>query len=195
MHKAERFPVVRDRVRFGMWLTIAGCFLAASLPMAGQVSREYDVKAALLFNFTRFVEWPATAFARADSPVVIGILGEDPFGSVLDEIVRNETCAGRAIRIERYRNVEAAAQNAQILFISASEKAEFPRILRVLRTRPILTVGELEDFDARGGMIRFVKNPAQKIHLRINLESFKTAGLVVSAKLLRLDETVSAPGN
>ncbi|MEO6567560.1 MAG: YfiR family protein [Opitutaceae bacterium] len=178
----------RARARFAAFVVLAGCALG-ELPTraVGQASREYDVKAALLFNFTRFVEWPQEAGVHPDTPFVIGILGQDPFGPVLDEIVRNERCFGRPIKVERYRNVEAA-RNSQILFVSAGEEANLPRILRVLRGRPVLTVGDFEGFAAGGGMIRFIKEPTGKIQLRINLEAFKANGLTVSAKLLRVAE-------
>ncbi|MEO7415049.1 MAG: YfiR family protein [Opitutaceae bacterium] len=184
----------RWRARTVAAVMLAGCAFAVLPSRAlAQASREYDVKAALLFNFTRFVEWPADAFAQPDTPVVIGVLGNDPFGPVIDEIVRHETWAGRSITVERFRNVEAA-RNCQILFVGASEAANLPRILRVVRGRPILTVGDFEGFGLRGGMIRLMKDTAGKIQLRINLEELKTSGLIVSAKLLRVAEVVGVAG-
>lgn len=154
-------------------------------------SREYDLKAVLLYHFTQFVEWPPTSFAGADTPLVIGILGHDPFGPVLDDLVRQETHDHRRIVVERYRAVEAIG-NCQILFISASESRALPRILAVLRGRPILTVGDFDGFDLRGGMIRFERNPDDRIGIRINLAAAKASGLTVSARLLRVAEVVAA---
>jgi YfiR/HmsC-like len=163
-------------------------------PPADQALREYDVKAALLFNFTRFVEWPDRAFAHPDSPVVIGILGQDPFGRVLDDLVRDEKCAGRPIAIVRFPNL-SAVHDCHILFIGASERGNLARIVAALRGRPILTVGDFDGFTPAGGMIRLLKNPAAKIQLRINLNALKAADLAVSAKLLRVAEAVNPPGD
>lgn len=180
----------RARRLLVFFAVLAGCALAPTRAPAQVVSREYDLKAVLLFNLTQFVEWPSSAFAQPDSPVVIGVLGRDPFGTVLDDIVRNEKAGERAIVVQRFRNVQAA-RDCHVLFVSPSEEAEMPRILRVLRGRPVLTVGDFEDFAARGGMIRFLTNPQGKIHLRINLGSVKHADLIVSAKLLRVAEVVT----
>lgn len=174
-----------------MFLAVLTCEVVEPTRAAEQVSREYDLKAALLLNLTQFVEWPSSAFAQPDSPVVIGILGKDPFGSVLDDLVRNEKCGERSIVVQRFRNVQAA-RDCHILFVSTSEELELPRILRVLRGRPVLTVGEFDEFALRGGMIRFMTNPQGKIHLRINLIPVKNADLIVSAKLLRLAEAVTS---
>jgi hypothetical protein len=180
-------------VRLGMRVALATFFLGElSTHAAGTPSREYDLKAALLFNFTRFVEWPPEAFPQPDTRAVIGVLGQDPFGAALDEIVRDEKWAGRAIGVERFRYVEPA-RNCQILFIAAGQEAEFPHIIRMLRGRPVLTVGEFEGFAARGGMIQLMKEPSGKITLKINLEALKASGLIVSAKLLQLAEVVGVP--
>lgn len=162
--------------------------VAASAPLtAVPGSREYDVKAALLFNFTHFVEWPPRAFARPETPFVIGILGPDPFGSVLDTMVSNETCAGRPIVVARFGNV-ASVRDCHLLFIGATERGNLARIMAALRGRPILTVGDFDGFTAAGGMIRLQKNAADKIQLRINLNAIKAVDLAVSAKLLRVAE-------
>jgi len=164
---------------------------AAAAEAASPVPREYDVKAALLFNFTRFLEWPDRAFARPDSPVVIGILGSDPFEGALDELVRNETCAGRPIVVARFSHVYAVRE-CHLLFIHASERGNLPRITAALRGRPILTVGDFEGFTTGGGMIRLLRDSGNKVQLRINLAAIKAADLVVSAKLLRVAETVNS---
>ena len=161
------------------------------LPEAwAQSSKEYDLKAVLLFHFTQFVEWPPASFPTADAPLVIGILGHDPFGTVLDELVKQETRNHRHIVVERYRTISAVG-NCQILFIDGSESRNFPRILAALKGRPILTVGDFEDFAVRGGMIRFLKNSDDKIAIQVNLDAAKAAGLNISSKLLRVAEVIS----
>jgi hypothetical protein len=198
IRRADYPPLLMDvnlqhsRSRRTQWaLILLLLFCAMLLPGAAAPGpREHDVKSALLFNFTRFVEWPDSAFATESTPVVIGILGRDPFGTILDDIVRDEKCGSRSIKVERYRNVESA-RDCQIVFISESEQADLPRIFRVLKGRPILTVGDVDGFLQKGGMIRFIKDPAGKIHLNINLNAIKAADLTVSAKLLRIAEVVT----
>jgi hypothetical protein len=159
-----------------------------------QAPQEYDVKAVLMFNFTQFVEWPPAAFAGEDAPLVIGVLGRDPFGKTLDDVVRHETHGHRPIEVVRFATLEAV-RDCHMLFISESESADLPRIFAALRQRPILTVGDFEGFALRGGMMRFKKTPEGKIQLRINLDAVKAAHLSVSAKLLRIAEIVRTTSN
>lgn len=151
---------------------------------------EYQVKAAFLFNFTQFVEWPAAAFGSADSPLVIGVLGRDPFGGFLDETVRGESVNQRNLQVRRFARVEDV-NNCQMLFISNSETEHMAEILGKLKGKSILTVGETEDFARRGGVIRFA-TVANKIRLNINVEAAKEASLTISSKLLRPAEIVNA---
>jgi hypothetical protein len=178
-------------------------FLAAvmlAIPMGpvpavrAEVSREYDLKAVLLFNLTRFVEWPAAAFDRPDAPLVIGILGQDPYGRTLDDVVRTESYGRHKIQVMRYRTIEAA-RNCQLLFVCLDEEANLPRILRGMAGRPALTVGEFDGFATGGGMVRLYQNTEGKIRLRINLGAVRASGLTVSGKLLRVAETVNPGGN
>jgi hypothetical protein len=145
---------------------------------------EYQLKAVFLYNFAQFVDWPAQAFSDAQAPLVIGILGDDPFGSYLEETVRGEKVNGHSLVVQRFRRA-SDAKNAHVLFISQSETDRLDQILATLRGRPILTVGDTEDFCVRGGMVRLL-NEKNKIRMRINLEPVKSAGLAVSSKLLRV---------
>ena len=144
---------------------------------------EYQVKAAFLFNFAQFVEWPAKAFPDEQAPIIVGVLGEDPFGSYLDELVQNEKIGNRPLVVRRYRRVEDVA-DCHILFISRSAGAQFDKTIASLRGRPLLTVGDLDNFCRLGGMVRFVTENG-KIRLRVNIESAKDSGLTISSKLLR----------
>lgn len=157
-----------------------------------EASREYDLKAVLILNFTQFVEWPSSAFAGESSPFVIGVLGRDPFGRVLEQVAAGERCGGHPIEVRRFRSVNDV-HDCQILFVVDNEKNDLPRILAALRGKPILTVGDSEGFAVRGGMMRLMKNPEGKIQLRINLDAVKAANLTVSAKLLRVAD-VAPPG-
>ena len=174
-------------------LVICAILLSSGLNVSAQSasSREYQVKAVFLFNFAQFVEWPPEAFPEARTPLVIGILGEDPFGAYLDETVRGETVNNRPLTVQRYSQVEEI-KTCHVLFISRSEAYRLEQILASLKGRNILTVGDAVGFARRGGMIRFLIEQ-NKIRLRVNLEAAKDANLVLSSKLLRPAEIV-APG-
>jgi hypothetical protein len=152
--------------------------------------QEYQVKAVFLFNFAQFVEWPPAAFASADAPLVIGVLGENPFGAFLDETVRSERVGTRPLAIQRYHHVDEI-DGCAILFISRSEADRVEQILDVLQGRPILIVGDSHDFTQRGGMIRFA-TVQHKIRLFINVAAAQAANLTISSKLLRAAEIVTA---
>jgi hypothetical protein len=146
-------------------------------------SKEYQVKAIFLFNFAQFVEWPTNAFPGPQSALIIGVLGDDPFGDYLDEAVRGEQVNGRPLEIQRYRQVDEIRQ-CHVLFISRSESGRLHRILTGLSGRNILTVGDVENLAFNGGMIRFITEK-NKIRLRVNIEAARAANLTISSKLLR----------
>jgi hypothetical protein len=151
---------------------------------------EYQLKAVFLFNFAQFIEWPPATFPDPKAPLVIGVLGDDPFGASLDETVRDEMIGQRKLVVERYRRVEEITR-CHILFISQSEAGRLKPILAQLRGRNTLTVCDTPGYALRGVMIRFVTDK-NKIRLRINLEAAKAAGLVISSKLLRPAEIVTS---
>jgi hypothetical protein len=162
----------------------AVALLVPLLPGAAQgpAFDEREVKAVFLFNFVQFVEWPETAFAAPDSPVVIGIVGDDPFGAVLDDVVRGELVRGRPLAVVRFRRQDDA-RGSHILFVSPSESARYERILSALGTQPTLTVGETANFTRRG-MVRFVTERS-RVRLEVNVAAVKAAGLTISSNLLR----------
>lgn len=151
---------------------------------------EHQVKAVFLFNFSRFVEWPATAFVSPDAPFVIGVFGHDPFGNDLDDVARGETVNGRPLVVRRVHTI-AEARDCQILFIPESERVHSEEILAALGNRSTLTVSDLED-GQHGAMIRLITDK-QKIRLRIDVDSARAAGLTISSNLLRASEIVGAP--
>lgn len=171
--------------RLGFFLSALATAPATSL---AEVSKEYQVKAVFLFNFSQFVQWPPTTFTRADQPFCIGILGADPFGSFLDETVKGEKVEGHSLVIRRYQRVDEV-KNCQILFIGRSEMDHLKIILQALKGKNILTVGDKEGFIREGGIIRFVTEN-NKVHLRVGLEAAKDANLEISSKILRLAEIV-----
>jgi hypothetical protein len=144
----------------------------------------YQVKAVFLFNFSQFVDWPAASFADGRAPLVIGVLGSDPFGAMLDEIVRGETVNGRPLEVRRYDAVEQIGDPCHILFVGRSQDERLDAVLAALKGRSVLTVGDFEGFARRGGIIRFV-TVGNKIRLRVNLAAAQDAKLTISSKLLR----------
>ena len=154
------------------------------LPARGaEATREYQVKAVFLFNFAQFVEWPAAAFPDAATPITIGVLGDDPFGAALDEVVQGESVNGRAMAVRRYRRLEEVGP-CHILYISESEIRRLGQITARLMNRAVLTVSDAEEAARHGVMIGlFTEN--NRIRLRINVEAARAAGLVISSKLLR----------
>ena len=150
---------------------------------------EYQIKAVFLFNLAQFVDWPAKAFPDPASPLIVGVLGDDPFGSYLDETLRGERVRNRPLVLQRYRRA-SEIRLCHVLFISRSESDHLEQVFGTLRGRSILTVGDTEDFITRGGMIRLVTE-SNKIRLRINVDAVRAAGLAVSSKLLRLAQPES----
>ena len=147
---------------------------------------EYQLKAAFLFNFAKFVVWPATAFNSADTPFQICVLGENPLGSALDETVRGMEVAGKSFVI---RKISEARQTpgCHILFIGASERKRSRAVLEEIKGFSILTVGETDDFLANGGVIRFKLKDAQ-LRFEIDADAAARERLKISSKLLSLGE-------
>lgn len=180
----------RVQASAGTWCVVCGLLLLGGLDASAQTgpSREYQVKAVFLFNFAQFVEWPPAAFAGANSPIVIGVLGENPFGTYLDETLRGEEVNNRPLEVQRYQRVDEI-KTCHILFISPSETERYDQIFARLQGRSILTVGDTEGFATRGGMIRFLTEQ-NRIRLRVNVGAAKAAGLTISSQLLRAAEIV-----
>ncbi len=171
------------------WLCVV-VLMAGGLSSPAQVpgSREYQVKAVFLFNFAQFVEWPAGAFAAPDAPLIVGVLGDDPFGPLLDEVVRDEKVAAHPIEVRRSRQL-ADLQSCHVLFISRSESSRIEAIIGALETRSVLTVSDAERAAYRGIMIRFL-HENNRVRLRVNLDATRGAGLTISSKILRAAEIV-----
>jgi uncharacterized protein DUF4154 len=164
--------------------------LPAPAPAGTKVTHEYDLKAAFMFHFAQFVQWPQDALPERNTPLTIGILGEDPFGKSLDEIVANEAVGGHKLVVRRFQNVNQIT-SCHILFISPSEAGRMDQILQHLGRRSILTVGETKDFAVRSGIIGFVISE-KRLRLAINLAAANAARLTISSKLLRQSQIVGA---
>ncbi|HEV2827917.1 MAG TPA: YfiR family protein [Pyrinomonadaceae bacterium] len=168
----------------GLVLLVVSLCTNTVVPVQSVPAAEYQVKAVFLFNFARFVDWPASAFPQSQTPLVIGVLGQDPFGSYLDDTVRGEKVNNRPLTVRRYRRLEEI-QTCHVLFISRSEAERMDQILASLKYRKILTVADAEGLAGPRVMIQFVTQQ-NKIRLRINAEAARAANLTISSKLLRL---------
>lgn len=145
---------------------------------------EYQVKAAFLFNFTRFIQWPPTTFISEDAPFVIGIIGDDPFGPYIDELVSNEQVNGHTIIVKRYNTLQDAT-GCQLLFVTNANAALSKTALLQALHQGAVTVSDNDHFLRDGGMIRFFKAD-NRIKIEIKLAAVKTAHVDISAKLLQL---------
>lgn len=181
-------PVIHSRWNrarvAGLWICLLSAF-AAHL-RAADSPVEYQVKAAFLLNFTKFVDWPAASFANPESPIAICILGRDPFGPVLDEIVQGETVNARKVTVQRISQ-PPGPQTCQVVFVGDPGK-ETPKTLSGMG-RGVLTVGEGERFLRDGGMVALVVDN-RRVRFDINQTVATGAGLGLSARLLNVARTV-----
>jgi hypothetical protein len=152
---------------------------------------EYQVKAAFIYKFATYVHWPPGRAADEYRPFVIGILGDDPFGSQFEEIVRGQRVQKRPIHLIRFREIEDLTR-CDILFISASERMKLRKILEKLGDAPVLTVADMDDFAERGGMINLT-NEGNRIRFAINVAAIERARLKAASQLLRLATIVREP--
>ena len=169
-------------------LVISTTLRVGAAETKSKLTREYDLKAAFLFNFTHFVEWPSEAFADDNAPIVIGILGDDPFGPVLDRIIEGETIKNRKLVVKRSRRIQDL-RTCHVLFISKSEKGRIGQILTSLDGASVFTVGEVEGFARRGGITNLFLQ-GNKVRFEINMQVAKRKGLKISAQLLALGTVV-----
>ena len=149
---------------------------------------EYQVKAALLYNFSKFVDWPETSFQNAAAPIIIGILGNDPFGNHLDRTIKNKTVNGRSLTIHRFKKLDDLTP-CHILFISPSEKKHLSEVLDKLKTWHVLTVSDMKNFSRSGGMINLITE-VNRIRFEINIDAADQGGLKISSQLLKLSKIV-----
>ena len=150
--------------------------------------REYEVKAAFLYNFGKFVEWPEDSFGDAKSPFIICALGEYPRSGALDTI-DGKNINGRKVLIKRIESIEDG-EKCHILFVSASEKQNLSQIFRTVKHWSVLTVGDIKGFAGAGGMINFISTD-NRIGFEINVSATEKANLKISSKLLKLGNIVN----
>jgi hypothetical protein len=174
------------------WAT-GGAGLTIALAPQSQ-SEEYQVKAAFLYNFAKFVEWPAEALDNGHTPMSLCVVGEDPFGDILEQTVQDKTVNGRPLAIKRLK-AGPELRACHILFISSSEKKRLGQIIEAIRGASVLTVSETEGFIHQGPIINFIIEE-NKVRFEINLTSAERARLKISSKLLTLAKSLwsGSPG-
>ena len=170
------------------WLAtwIAVLLLAAS-PAA--MAREYEIKAAYLYNFINYIDWPDQSLPPVGGTITIGVLGENPFGPALAPL-NGRKAKGRTLAVREVSS-PADCRNCQIVFISSSEKQRFGQIIESLRNSRILTVSEIDGFAERGGIINFVSEH-NKVRFEINPDAARSKGLTISSELLKLARIVKS---
>lgn len=179
------------------WLRVLIIAWTLSIPaLQAQSSKltDSDVKAAYLFNFGRFVEWPANANENKESSFTFCILGHDPFGTNLDHLLANETIDGKHIAIKRISSVEESG-GCHILFMSTEEEGRLNKIIEALDKESVLTVSDIPKFSDHGGMIQFVME-GERVRFVVNLSATQRARLTLSSDLLKVATAVKRdPGN
>jgi hypothetical protein len=162
----------------GLSIVLVLLTLGSFAPSA-EAPTEYEVKAALLYNFGRFVQWP-----NSGDTLVVCVLGEDPFGPVLDKTLEGKITEARRLHVRRLKRSQDG-ESCQILFVSSSEYEHLPQILAELDGRSVLTVGDTPEFARRGGMISF-QLEQNRVRIHVNLRAAEGARLTISSQLLKL---------
>ena len=180
--------VPRRAPKLALAMAAAVLCLAPALRAQSEELTEYQVKAAFIYNFAKFVEWPAEAFADRNAPLRVCVLGENPLGEELVRVVNGKKVQGRDLAVSGVSEPHAA-RSCHVLFVSASERGRTGQILETLRGASVLTVGESADFMRHGGIIRFVLEEG-KVRFEVNLNASEKARVKISSKLLTLARTV-----
>ena len=160
-------------------------------------SREYQIKAAYLYNFIKFVDWPEEKMADSNEPITIGIIGKDPFGKAFEPI-KNKQVKGKKVVIKRFKGFEELKKSAEqieairkcyLLFVCRSQKKQLRKIINLVKDHNVLTVGDMKGFLKSGGIINFMMED-KKVRFEINNTAAKQAKLTIRSKLLRLAKRV-----
>lgn len=173
--------------RWGQWIrrwllpALLLLAIAPRVPAAEDPALEYKVKAGFLFNFAKFVEWPSKAFDATNSPIVIGIRADDPAAPVLQLALQGKVANGRSLAVKLLPDT-AGLSSCHIFFLGRTQKERFEDMLARAQGLPVLTVGEMDEFAHRGGMVNFVRKD-EAFRFDVNLDAAEKVGLKVSGKL------------
>lgn len=180
-------------VSFVLFLSTSPMFGSPNVVNAAKTTySESEVKAAYLYKFSGFVDWPDTVFSSDKAPFLIGVLGDDPFQSILDKTIEGKKAKDHPVAAKR-SNIPSDLKECHIVFISASEKNRIESIIAEFATEPVLTVSDSEDFVKQGGVIGLV-NIDDKIRFEVNLDAAKKAGLKISSQLLDVARVILSDG-
>jgi hypothetical protein len=185
-----RPPVFFRLMRSAVWSGVA--LLMAVAASATDVSKEYQIKAAFLYNFAKFVEWPVDRFGDENTPIRIGVIGKNPFGGELEKLVQDRKVNGRGIAVVYLSSLKEAKSSpvlCHVLFVPVGEENTLAQLAHSLEDASTLTVGESERFAAQGGMVNFTMLE-NKVRFEINADVAERAGLKISAQLQKLATTV-----
>ena len=181
-------PTLRSAARFCVGFIVAFVFLTA--PALGQVSKEYQLKAVFLWRLAQFTQWPSNTFESSESPIVICVVGENPFGDALEESVRGETAHGRSMAVRLYRIIEQARSCHVVYIAGGAGPRRTKELSAVLAGRSVLTVRDADGLPSWYETIVTFITEENKIKLRINVQAAKAARLVLDPRLLRAAEIV-----
>jgi len=172
--------------RYGFLLALLLLQLVAGTH--AQISRGDQIRAAFLYNFTKFIEWPSNSFTDVNAAIVIGVLGDSSLAAALTAVVRDRKVNGRPITVRAVQNAEEAASTHE-LFVSATEISRWAQIQAAIETRPVVTVGESPAFARNGGTINFIVQD-DKLRFEINMTAAERSGVKISAQLQKLAAAV-----
>lgn len=182
----------RARSLIGLALFVVALTYAPGTRAQETTPGEYQLKAAFLFNFAKFIDWPATSFAAGQTQLYLCVLGEDPFGPAIDAL-QGKTLGTRSVTVQRVNTI-AESRHCQIVFVSSSERRHFSEIFEALKANNVVTVGESKGFAEAGGIIEF-RLEEDHVRFAINTHAADVAGLRISSKLLALATIVrDSPG-
>jgi hypothetical protein len=160
-----------------------------SVPAGAGTYSEYEVKAAFLLNFARLIQWPDSAFPDAQDPIVLGVLGKDPFEGTLEDLVADKKVGTRSIKVRRVARL-ADVPSCHIVFVSAPEPSPVKEIVAAAQGTSVLLIGDSQDFARHGGAINFYVEEG-KVRFAINRRAAEAAGLKISSRMLRLAKLVT----
>lgn len=166
-----------------VWIGVTALQIAGAPASASEFSAP-QVKAAFLYHFAQFVDWPAGSFGTDHSPLILGLLGRDSTGTAALQTLSGKTVKGRPLEVRPVSGIEEA-KKCHLLFVSSSELPRLPQILDALRGGAILTVSEIDHFADQGGIIGLV-TVDHKIRFEINAAAARGAGLIISSQMLKL---------
>jgi hypothetical protein len=185
--KLLREPLLIIWVLVGLWATGIGGENGLVFAETPDRFQEYQVKAAFLYNFCKFVEWPNGSFPEKNSPFILAVLGKDPFGEALNPL-NGKTSGNREIRVKRFANLDRL-EKSHLLFINLAEIDQIQKALKTVGSWNVLTVSEVKGFTQAGGGIRFYIHE-NKVRFEINPDAAQRHGLKVSSQLLKLAKIV-----